>query len=216
MGLFSSSTTSLSKHNRKWWLVSRAEATFWAVSPSIHPLERTSGTLLPTLLWFLAHEEWKQDVLCESILTPVGLTKQNPSFLTFLASLFCLFMNFTVVRTWERFWLYVFALENASPFVHWNGEKAFVLLLVLQVWEETACIATAVSTLPWEQIWSAASIKSLNWKVAQSMAQFTRSNCTFATALCMSAWCNMACAPSWSQKKCCCFGGSWVPWFGVG
>lgn len=73
----------------------------------------------------------EQDVLCESALTPVVLTKQNPSFLTLLASLFCLFMNFTVVRTWERFWLYMFALENAPAFVHSNGEKVFVLLLVL-------------------------------------------------------------------------------------
>lgn len=72
-------------------------------------------------------------MLCESALTPVVLTKQNPSFLTLLASLFCLFMNFTVVRTWERFWLYMFALGNASAFVHSNGEKVFVLLLVLRV-----------------------------------------------------------------------------------
>lgn len=89
---------------------------------------------------------------CESVLTPVGLTKQNPSFLTLLASLFCLFMNFTVVRTWERFWLYMFALENESASAHSNGEKVFVLLHVLQVEEETACISTAVSPLPWEQI----------------------------------------------------------------
>lgn len=42
-------------------------------------------------------------------------------------------MNFAVVRTWERFWLYMFALENAPAFVHSNGEKVFVLLLVLRV-----------------------------------------------------------------------------------
>lgn len=41
-------------------------------------------------------------------------------------------MNFTVVRTWERFWLYMFALENASRFVHSNREKVFVLVLVLR------------------------------------------------------------------------------------
>lgn len=121
----------VSKHSGKWWLISKAEATLQAVCAFICSAERTSGVPLPKVLWFLAQEKWGLDVLCESALTPVGLTKQNPSFLTLLESLFCLFMNFTVVRTWERFWLYMFALENTPAFVHSNGEKVFVLLLVL-------------------------------------------------------------------------------------
>lgn len=77
---FSSTTVSLFEHNGKWWLVSRAEDTFWTVSPFICPLERTSGTLLPTLLWYFCSGGMGAGCCLWISPNPCWSDKANPKF----------------------------------------------------------------------------------------------------------------------------------------